>query len=307
MKKILITGINGFIGQNLRKVLSAVYDVYGLDITKLEEDNKIIEVDITNMSKIEEKLRNSTFDYVIHCAAIAHNDKKQFSEKTLIDVNVNGTRNLLEFFKKKPPKAFIFFSSVAVYGEYGVNSYIDENKNLSPNTIYGKTKVQGEQLCNDSEINTIILRFPVIYSEIMLKDLKKRLIGVEKMGRIFLFKFGNGKQKHVFCHIESVNNIVRFILENYKKLKKNVFQAGDDFYYTSNDLLKYFKSKRNKTISIFLPSWMLKVLLTLMSLMFPEKRFFYQSIYWKLTKNNLYSIEKLKLMKYVSKDQARLL
>ena len=108
MKRVLITGNNGFIGKNLEKHLSdRDYKVYGIDT--------FFGYDIRTFN-----MKNEEYDAIIHLAAISDIQTAEKYSKETIDIKVMGTFNLLRESHKKNVKRFIFISSAAVYGfEYG--------------------------------------------------------------------------------------------------------------------------------------------------------------------------------------------
>jgi len=131
--KILLTGSNGFLGQNLLKKLSTGNSVVTCDLNKA-----IISCDL---SQAIPQLKD-TFDMVIHAAGKAHVvPKNGEEEKLFFDVNYLGTINLLQALEKNPPKSFVFISTVAVYGlEEG--DLITEDFPLNGSTSYAKSKKQ---------------------------------------------------------------------------------------------------------------------------------------------------------------------
>lgn len=286
MKKILITGVNGLVGSELYQYFKHKFEVWGLDIYDRNVCDNFIKSDITNLAILEKSLSNFKFDIVINCAAIAHNDKNEFSYDDFIRVNANGTKNLLKALDNNKPEKFILFSTVAVYGEYGYTEAIDESFPTNPITDYAKSKELAEEYCRNSSIKTIVLRFPAIYSEKLLKDFSKRIM--LKGG--LAFRFGNGKQEHTFCHIETVKQQVEFVLDK-TNISEPVIQMGDGFNYTSEDLLLYF----NSYVKIVLPfpHILFRLLIFGIGIIFRNKKKTLETIYWKLFKNNVYSIKKL--------------
>lgn len=285
-KRVLITGINGFVGSKLELYLAKKYDIWGLDLANVNNYPNFIASDITNENKIKEDLKDEKFDIVIHCAALAHNDNNEFSDQDFFNINANGTKFLLAAFNDAPPSKFIMFSTVAVYGEYGSILPVNESAALNPITAYAKSKVLAEEYCNNSEICTQILRFPAIYSETLLKDFSKRILKKSSVA----FKFGNGEQKHTFCHLDSVFQQVAFVLD-LDEYESQILQMGDDFNYSSIDILKYFKPELKYIIPF--PKIVFRTIIQVLSIVFYSRRESFKTVYWKLYKNNLYSIKYL--------------
>jgi len=141
--KVLITGINGFVGQHLKRELETMrYDVHGIDITSA--DPKVVEADILDAGRLVRVIQKIEPDSVIHLAAIASVDHKDPS--ALYSLNFNGTVNLLNACRviEKNPQ-FLFVSSSQVYGNVPTQKLpIDESVPVHPVNHYGATKAAAE-------------------------------------------------------------------------------------------------------------------------------------------------------------------
>ena len=119
---------------------------------------KCIELDITNQRKVAEIIRNYKPDIIIHLAAMTDVDGCEKTPEIAFDVNVKATENLLTSFKGK----FIYISTDYVFdGEKG--PYFEDDK-VNPMSVYGKTKLYGENLVQQSDIDWVILRSNIIFS-----------------------------------------------------------------------------------------------------------------------------------------------
>ncbi|WP_432401842.1 NAD-dependent epimerase/dehydratase family protein [Wukongibacter sp. M2B1] len=156
-KKILITGSNGFIGRSLIEGLDKnQYDIYTLDFQKelhreLDGIKDYFSIDISKPFDL-----NEDFDVVIHLAALNQtNINSDFPYKKFKEINVNGTKNVVESccFKK-----FILFSTANVYEKAG--SEIDENSQLKPVSFYERSKYEAELISKEYVDNEklVILR-----------------------------------------------------------------------------------------------------------------------------------------------------
>ena len=172
-KNILITGAAGTIGTTL---LSLLIKQDGLNITafdlkskkstkslnNLKNRVKIIYGDISKKKEIIIACKNQ--DIVIHLAAIIP-PLADDHPKLANDVNVEGTRNIIEALEEFSPKAFLFFSSsIAIYGDRIKNPDIKVTDQLSPSEgdEYALTKIKAEQLIQNSKLNWVIFRLTAI-------------------------------------------------------------------------------------------------------------------------------------------------
>ena len=297
MEKLLITGINGTVGYQLYEYFKVDYEVWGLDLRNFKKIPNFIESDVTDFNRINKDLKSLTFDYVIHLAAIAHLDRGKYSIFEVKNVNVNGTSNLLQSLERTPPKLFIFFSSVAVYGEMNYSSAINEESELNPISTYAITKYMAEQICLKSvEIVTVVARFPVIYNLNNLKDIKKRIL---KYGGL-AFQLGDGNQRSTFCQFSTVKEQILFLLD--KGFSENiVLQMGDDFTYSQNEIITLFKGQIR--YRIWINRIIAKCLFGASAFIIRRKKKIIWSVYWKLFENNVYSIDKLKSIGYIPRTK----
>lgn len=152
--KILITGVNGFIGRNLAEhLISEGNEVHGLDRSK----NSYIKLDKYYMKDIQNEFSLSEeYDYIIHLAAISRtNVDVDYNYETIRKANVDGVINTIASCKFKK---FIFFSSVLVYSRNKLK--ISEDSEICLDSLYSKTKYEAENVIKKllSEEQYIILR-----------------------------------------------------------------------------------------------------------------------------------------------------
>lgn len=190
---LLITGSSGFLGNIISKYFEeTTHDFVWKTSRNKSEIERNIQVDLSKEIPV---LKNLSFDLVIHCAGKAHLIPKTFEEKLSFHaVNVEGTKNLLLAIDALTikPKAFIFISSVAVYG-VSSGSLLPETTILAAKDAYGQSKIEAERLvCEWGEKNNVtisILRLPLIVGENPPGNLKNMLHAIKKG---YYFRIGDG-------------------------------------------------------------------------------------------------------------------
>jgi len=309
MKKIIITGVNGVIGSELRKrFIDKGYYVIGIDRTESKEKGggqfKYIKLDITDEDKVGQFFSDLHFDYLIHCAALVHKNSPDLSFNNFMKINYEGTKNIFNsVVENKSNSGFrraIFFSTIEVYGGEGREEAISEDDECKPITFYGKSKLAAEnylvKLNKEYKLPIIILRLAPVYSKDFLRNVKRRvLIGGDK----FFYRVGDGKQRISLCSRNNVIDVVEACIEG-KISFGEVFNVADDKVYSFNDLLNYFRGMIGNRITIKIPECILHLGVKFLGLIFPGRKERLLSIYYKLTKDNIYSIDKAK--KYLKYD-----
>ena len=150
---VFVTGVNGQLGYDVIKrfKLLGLYDVVGLDKEQL---------DITNKDAIDLYFKDKIVDAIIHCAAYTAVDLAEDQVDTCMQVNVHGTKNLLYIAKIHQAK-FMYISTDYVFdGEKSSGYLVNEIPN--PQSVYGKSKLLGEELTKNYE-NHFIVRISWVF------------------------------------------------------------------------------------------------------------------------------------------------
>ncbi|MEX2592846.1 MAG: NAD-dependent epimerase/dehydratase family protein [Anditalea sp.] len=149
--KILVTGITGLFGSYLAREFIKVGELHGLKrkeskislLGELTDHIRWHEGDINDYQSLEEIFQD--MDLIVHAAGLVSFDSKD--KKRLIEVNAEGTTNVVNVMLQKGLKKLIYISSVAALGRSPGISMIDENNKWisSPqNTHYAISKYLGE-------------------------------------------------------------------------------------------------------------------------------------------------------------------
>jgi len=311
MKRIVITGVNGIIGSELcKKFIDKGYYVIGIDRTEPQQEDdkqfKYIKLDITDKDKVKQIFSDLSFDYLIHCAALVHKNSPDLSFDNFMRINFEGTKNIFDSVVESKNnsrfKGAIFFSTIEVYGGEERDEIISEDDECNPISFYGHSKLAAERyllnLCKDYKLPIIVLRLAPVYSKSFLRNVKRRVLVGKEM---FFYRVGDGEQKISLCLRDNVIDVIETCIEN-KVPFGEVFNVADNQVYSFNDLLNYFRKLIGNRITIKIPECIVHLGIKLLSLIFSGRKERLFSIYYKLTKDNIYSIKKAKkFLKYSPK------
>jgi len=256
--KIIITGGAGFIGKHLVNYLLDKGNVITIfdNFSNSEENSmgyfikngvKVINGDIRKFEEILKETENQ--DILIHLAAKISVSESILNPSETFEVNVDGTKNVLEACKRSNIKKVIIASSAAVYGESVPKIKLKENTKTNPISPYGKSKLIMEQEIRKNNINCIILRFFNIfgigqtpeYAGVITKFIE--MISTNKPLKIF----GDGMQTRYFV---SINNVVESIYDAIKNGKNGTYNIASGKAITINELAEFMISLSRKDLEI---------------------------------------------------------
>ncbi|WP_049080025.1 dTDP-4-dehydrorhamnose reductase [Klebsiella michiganensis] len=152
--RILLTGSNGQLGHCFMDRIPEDWQVIATD-TK--------ELDITNFSNVSKFVDEVRPDVIVNAAAYTAVDKAETEKDIAQLVNVDGPKNLAAAAKKNGA-VLIHVSTDYVFDGQQKKPYI-ENDLTNPLSVYGRTKLEGEEVVFEQNENSIIVRTAWVYSE----------------------------------------------------------------------------------------------------------------------------------------------
>ena len=262
-KKILITGVNGYIGNCLYHFLKGKFKVVGIDKESVSK-NTIYRCNILNTKKLEQILYKTKPEIVIHLAAQSLVDETINKEK-YYNNNVVATNRLLRSMKKINVKKIIFSSTAAVYKQS--SKPLKENSKLKPLSTYAKTKLTCEKnILKQKEIKSVILRFFNVCSALKkpcigeLHNPETHLIPTIVYKAIYnkkIYIYGDdfptpdGTCIRDYIHIKdicsAIEKSIRFLLN---KKKSKIFNIGNYKGLSNQEIVNYINKKIKKKINI---------------------------------------------------------
>ncbi len=243
MGKYLITGGAGFFGSILKEELIKLgHTCISIDLEPDDYRHErfiAIQGDIRDSILLEEVFSTNNFDAIFHCAALLAHVKKELNN--LWTSNVDGTKNIAEFAKKYNVNKIIFTSTNCLWGE-SFNYLVKEEEKPKPIEIYGKSKLEGENilLSYKEKINSVIFRCPTIMDEGRLGLLGILFEFIDEGRKIWMV--GNGENKYQFIYGKDLAQACIKAL-NYNKTA--IFNIGSEDVKSFNDVYKYVINHAN--------------------------------------------------------------
>jgi UDP-glucose-4-epimerase GalE len=154
MSRILITGGAGYVGSHCAKALALaghegiVFDNMSTGYKASVRWGELVQGDIRDKAKLDEVFDTHRIDAVIHFAALAYVGESVITPSQYYDVNIHGTRVLLDAMMRGGVQQIVFSSSCAVYGEPS-RVPITESAKPDPINPYGFTKLACERMMDD--------------------------------------------------------------------------------------------------------------------------------------------------------------
>ncbi len=243
MKKVLVTGGAGYIGSVLvGLLLDKGYKVIVLDrlmfggeavLNYLNNPNfEFHKGDIRNIDDVKSAMKD--VDAVAHLAAIVGDPACAKDEQLTKSTNLQGAKLVYNIANEYGVKQFVFSSTCSNYGKMSdVNSYVTEDSELAPVSLYAETKVEFEQYLTKQSKDNIckptILRFSTVYGlsqrprfDLTVNEFTKELA----LGRELVI-FGEQFWRP-YCHVVDLARSVIMVIEsNINKVEFEVFNVGD--------------------------------------------------------------------------------
>jgi len=243
--KIIITGASGFLGQHLIKYFAK------------EELTTVGRKQSTLTAHLEKEVPVlPQADLVIHNAGKAHMVPKTPAEvQEFFAVNVQGTKNLLIALTPadKLPGAFVFISSIAVYGQ-DTGTMITEEAPLQATDPYGKSKIEAEILvqewCTQHKVPFAILRLPLIAGANPPGNLKSMIKGIKKR---YYFNIAGGKARKSMVMASSIPPAILPAVA-----AGGIYNLTDGYHPSFSELSKLIALQLREKAPGSIPDWLAK-------------------------------------------------
>lgn len=272
MKSTLIFGCSGFVGGYLAKELAANgYTVVGTGLTDINESTKkYIEdyyvVNILDYEKVFDLINVCAPEYIINLAAISSVGESWRIPQLTMNVNVNGTLNILEAVRRCGINSKILL--IGSSEEYSVSeSRISENYPINANNPYGISKVTQEHFAElyRKEYGMRIISTRTFnhtgvgqLDSFAIPSFVKQVAEIHNSGNPGVISVGNLGVKRDLGDVRDMVSAYRMILES--STQQTVFNVGSGICYSLDDILNYIISRSDQKIEVQVDSNKLRLL-----------------------------------------------
>ena len=252
--KVFITGANGFVGSNAAEFLIA----RNITIIRVVRNPSISDEKFQKKSEILSydkfyKTNLSANDSIIHCAGLAHQDrKKKVADSDYYMSNALHAREVFNHSSNFNIGKFVLLSSASVYGMPRDNERISEDHECKPVDAYGNSKILAENMIlrqsrYAKKTKIIIVRPPMIYGSGAPGNYAK-LVKLVNLG--LPLPFGSFGRKRSVLHIHNLCDFFLKVLNT--KIEKNfIFNLADAYPLSVSELMKRISIKSKNGVRIF--------------------------------------------------------
>ncbi|MCR4758018.1 MAG: dTDP-4-dehydrorhamnose reductase [Butyrivibrio sp.] len=160
METIIVTGCNGQLGRAINKELNGKYELVNTDVF---QGDGITPLDITNVDAVVELARKVKPAAIVNCAAYTAVDKQESDIDLSYKINAIGPRNLAIASTEVGAK-LVHVSTDYVFEGNGTRPYVEFDK-TNPVSVYGKTKLAGEEFVKQFAKESFIIRTAWLYGD----------------------------------------------------------------------------------------------------------------------------------------------
>jgi len=247
--KVLVTGASGFVGRYLIKELAA--NAHTVIATDLEtpitpiQDAAFVSSDIRDIDSLSSIIRRDKPDACVHMAALTFVPAGTKSPELMLNVNITGTYNLLEAFRKEAPAARILTTSSShIYGT-NADKIITEDSPLAPFTIYAISKAAADiatlAYARHFDMHTMTARAnnhvgPGQAKHFILSSIAAQIMEIRNNKTDPVIKAGNVESTRDFADVRDVVKAYRLILE--KGSKGNAYNITSGTSYPIRQIIE---------------------------------------------------------------------
>lgn len=233
--KVLVTGYNGQLGFDVVKELNkrGILDVKGTTQQEL---------DITDEIKVKTYIKEFNPDAIIHCAAYTAVDKAEVEDEKCYHVNALGTKYIAQIAKEINAK-LVYISTDYVF-DGNKDGIYEVNDETNPLSVYGKTKLEGENFVKEIMDNYFIVRISWVFGK-NGNNFIKTMLRLADMGK---------KELNVVCdQLGSPTytvDLASLLCDMIETNKYGTYHATNEGYCSWAEFAKLIFTKANKNVLV---------------------------------------------------------
>ncbi len=235
MNNILVTGANGQLGNEIRKISSSCknFNFYFTDVDEL---------DITKLENIQTFYSENNFEYIINCAAYTNVDKAESDEINAEKINAEAVKNLSEISQKYKIPLIHISTDYVFDGESNI-PYKEDDK-VNPQSVYGKTKLQGEKFAKKA-YKSIIIRTAWLYSSYGNNFVKTMLRLGKERNEINVVSDQAGSPTYAADLAQAILEVIKQVTDNQGHNFSGIYHYSNEGSCTWFEFAKEIMQKAN--------------------------------------------------------------
>lgn len=224
---IAVLGANGQLGQTFRQISK---NLSGFSFDFFDKNN----LDILDKDTLRKTLLDAKYKYVINCAAYTKVDLAESEPDLCMAVNVTAVKHLIEIMEGTEIR-LVHFSSDYVYHRYNGFPLI-ETDSLNPQSVYAKSKVEGEKIIRNSNVYALILRSSWIISPYGHNFVKTMVHLGQSRDRIHVVN----DQLGAITYALDLAKTVMTIIEKVESCKEMLPAFNDTYNFANEGIISWF-------------------------------------------------------------------
>ena len=227
---ILVTGSNGQLGMEMRRVSAGSADRYIFTDVNTADGYATEYLDITDSDATDRIMKSGNIGAIVNCAGYTDVEKAEGDRELAMRLNAEAVKNLAES-AARHGSLLIHISTDYVFGKEPYNTPCREDQPGTPTGVYGETKLAGEKAVIASGCDYVIIRTSWLYSEFGHNFVKTMLNLTSTKPKLSVVFDQTGTPTYAY----DLARAIKTILEDYEKENPKESYSKTGIYHYSNE------------------------------------------------------------------------